>query len=349
MGRGSDVNSKESKGIFSLDDGNFIVQHNKLVESRYNLSLQEKRVILWLTSQINQEDEEFKPYTLDIKKFAEMINISNDRLYPQMMAITKKLMQRIMTINLLDSEETLQVAWLSSARYQHKKGYVVLKFNPELKSYLLQLKKEFTVIKLPEIMSVSSFSAIRVYELLKQYESIGERIINLDELKKNCGIKDNEYPLFGNFKQRVLEIAKREINTKTDIFVDFEPIKESRKVVSIKFLIKANNKNKKTEFEKNQFKKSFIIEKELRSGNALIEGIMEFGFSKMMSKRFLQKESEEVIRNALKSVTIQIERGNVKNAKAMFIVAINERWDPKIFLDRKAKKTPYLPRSTHKD
>ena len=322
----------------NLNGGNFIVQHNKLIESRYNLSLQEKRVILWLISQIKPEDEEFKTYPLNIKDFASKIGISNDRLYPQMMAITKKLMQRVMTIDLLDSDETLQVAWLSSARYQHKKGYVKLKFDPELKPYLLHLKSEFTIIELPEIMSVSSFAAIRMYELLKQYEQIGERKISLTGLRKNCGIEEKEYPLFGNFKQRVLKIAQREINSKTDINIEYEEIKESRKVVAIKFLIKKNPNYGKTEFEKDQAEKSSLVEKELRSANALTEGIMEFGFSRVAAKRFLQRDSEETVRSALKSVNLQIERGHVKNAKAMFVVAVNEKWSPEIFVAKKPKK-----------
>lgn len=318
--------------------GELVVQHNKLIEARYRLSLQEKRVVLWLANKIMPNDEEFKSYKLTITEFAKIAQIQPNNLYKEMRSITKKLIQRVLEIRRLDHDDLLQVSWLSSAFYKYKEGYVSLCFSPALKPYMLQLQKEFTALRLPDLMGLGSFSVIRIYELLKQYESIGERNIKIEELRKNCGIEEKEYPLFGNFKQRVLKIAQREINSKTDINIEYEEIKESRKVVAIKFIIKKNPNYGKTEFEKDQAEKSSLVEKELRSANALTEGIMEFGFSRVAAKRFLQRDSEETVRNALKSVNLQIERGHVKNAKAMFVVAVNEKWNPEIFVAKKPKK-----------
>lgn len=40
-----------------------------------------------------------------------------------------------------------------------------------------------------------------MYEILKQYEYIGERIISLDGLKELLGIDISEYPRYNNFRQ----------------------------------------------------------------------------------------------------------------------------------------------------
>ena len=47
--------------------------------------------------------------------------------------------------------------------------------------------------QLENILSLSSFYAIRIYELLKQYEKIGKRGINIKELRGYLGIKEGEY------------------------------------------------------------------------------------------------------------------------------------------------------------
>jgi plasmid replication initiation protein len=133
-------------------------------------------------------------------------------------------------------------------------------------------------------------------------------------------------------KRKVIEHAKQEISTKTGYEIDYTEIKDSRKIVAIEFIIK-----KRTHFEKHQHEKTSIILKELRSQNILIEKIKEYGFSIPTAKKFLQQESEEVIENALKAVNLQIERGNVKNPKAMIRKAIQGHWKPDVFLSKKDK------------
>lgn len=48
-------------------------------------------------------------------------------------------------------------------------------------------------------------------------------------------------PDYKSIKSRVLEVAKKEINKLSDINVDFEEIKENKKVVKIKFYISKKN------------------------------------------------------------------------------------------------------------
>jgi len=62
---------------------------------------------------------------------------------------------------------------------------------------------------------------------------------------------------------------------------------------------------------------------------------MDYGFSKGMAKRLLKDNEEEVIKNALRSVNLQVERNHVKNPKAMLQTAIKEKWHPEVFKKRK--------------
>jgi rhamnogalacturonyl hydrolase YesR len=63
--------------------------------------------------------------------------------------------------------------------------------------------------------------------------------------------------------------------------------------------------------------------------------LMEYGFSKGIAKRLLKTHEEDVIKNAIKAVNVQIERNHVKNAKAMLQTAIKEKWHPEVFKKRK--------------
>jgi len=310
----------------------FIIKSNSLVEARYRLNLKESQVILWLLTQIRPCDEDFKLHKLKIDEFSKMVGLKAKGQYSELQKITESLMRRVLKINQPETNETIQVAWLSAARYQHSKGCVLLEFSPQLKPSLLQLQSQFTKISISDTLKFKSVYSIRVYELLSQYESIGIRKISVSDLRAHCGIKRNEYKDYGIFKLRVIERAKTEINSKTEYEIDYREIKESRKIEEIEWTIK-----KKTHFEKSQEEKSRIIQKELRSGNAIIQQLLEYGFTLPHSRKIVKDNDHETLVNAIKSVDIQVERGRAKNPKAMLIKAIQEKWHPEKFVDRKPK------------
>ena len=216
----------------------YIVKSNSLVEARYRLSLQESKIILWLLTQIRPDDEDFKSHQMTISEFSKMIGVEVDNQYSKLRDVTQNLMRRILNIYEPEKNEWLQVAWLSSARYQGKKGIVILKFDPELKPYLLQLKSHFTKLDIVDTMKLKSVHSIRMFELLLQYLTIGNRKMTLEDLRAWCGIQKDEYNLYADVKRYVINRAKTEITAKTEYEIDYQEIKESRKVVAIQWTIK---------------------------------------------------------------------------------------------------------------
>ena len=160
----------------------FIVLHNNLIEARYRLTLQEKRIVLWLSSQVTTFDEDFKEHSLSIKDFSKLTNIQGENLYTRLQSITRRLMQRIITIRPIGEKRLIQVAWLGAADYKIDKGIISLSFHPHLKPFFLQLKRDFTKINISEIMGLQSIYSIRIYELLKQKELLKTAKIRLNEI-----------------------------------------------------------------------------------------------------------------------------------------------------------------------
>lgn len=61
------------------------------------------------------------------------------------------------------------------------------------------------------------------------------------------GLEIHQYPKFYDFKNRVLNVAQKELSEKTDIKFTFEEIKTGRKVTSIRFFIDQKHKKKDVE------------------------------------------------------------------------------------------------------
>lgn len=213
----------------------WVTKANALVEANYRLSLIQQKIVITMASLVQPEDEDFKWYRLNIRHFAEILG-SNNHDYREMVASVHNLMERVVTI-FLGGETYLKTHWIQSAQYTISGGYVDVSFEPKLKPFFLHLKEKFTTYKLNNVTQLKSSYSIRIYELLKQYQGIGKRVVTIAKLRDMLGIEPKEYHLYGDFKRYVLQVAHKEINEKTDILFEFKEIKLSRKVNELEFTI----------------------------------------------------------------------------------------------------------------
>lgn len=223
-------------------DKNYLVTKSNyfIMNCSYDLSLEEQKLILTLASMVQPTDEEFKAYNFKIADFMELLGVETQTKYTEIPKITKELMKKVFEIQ--EGNTLLQVAWLSSARYEKGSGMVTLKFSPDLKPYMLQLKEKFTQYQLANILSMKSKYSPRIYEILKCNEFKSQRYIEIEvnELRKLIKA-DIVYPKYNDFKRYIIERTQKELKKSSDISFDFEEIKTGRKVTSLKFYIHKNN------------------------------------------------------------------------------------------------------------
>ena len=79
----------------------------------YDLSLEEQKLILTLSSMVQPTDEEFKPYKFKISDFIKLLGVETQTKYTEIPKITKELMKKVFEIE--ENDELIQIAWLSSA------------------------------------------------------------------------------------------------------------------------------------------------------------------------------------------------------------------------------------------
>lgn len=295
--------------------------------------------MLFLISQIKPNDNSFKNIEISISELSNIMELDVTNMYRDMEKVTKSMVGRVLSIRNLDENYLLHVPWIASAKYLYKDGIVRFRISDELAPYLLKIKDQFTVIRMSDLMKFKSIYSIRIYELLKQYESLGCRKIALEDLRLSCGIPENRLNIIANFKIKVLEISKREINEKSDILIDFKFIKRSRKVIAIEFLINKNPKYVKEDNINNEVNgKIKKITSELKTRGRLIEEIKEFGFSNRLIINMIDYLSDKEIEDSIRSVKNQMGRGVVLNPKAMLRTALKEKWKPDVFNPQKLRK-----------
>lgn len=314
-----------------------VIQHNKLVQSSYRVTLQEKRLLLWLISQIRSEDKDFKKYTLKISDFVKMLGLeSNHNIYKELQHITKNLLSRVITIELPEERKLIQLSFVSSSVYKYREGVVEFSFDPALKPYLLELNKHFTSFSLNAVIGFSSVHAIRIYELLKQYETIGNRRLTIASIRSYLGIGVLEYKTYAALKNRVLKIAQREINNKSDICFTYEENKTGRRVTSIKCIITKNNKFQKTPLpppvlcvEQTPLNTNDVSEeKNGYINDSLAQHLEKIWFiHRNVIDRLFRDYPSDYIESIVKDVKRRLEHKDIRNASAYLIKAIENGWN----------------------
>ena len=221
-------------------NNNWVYQSNKLIEASYSFTVLEQKLIRLLASMITKDDVDLKEYQFSATDLSKTLNIHKRNIYRELDSVTDKLMARFIKMKNDDTEEFDKFHLIKTAKLRN--GILILKIDEDMKDFYLKLNW-YTKYQLKNIMQFKSTYSFRLYELLKQYEGIGSRLITIEDLRVGLDIEKEQYPKYSNLKQKVINVARNEINPKTDIAFDYEEVKTGRKVTSIKFYIKTNKAN----------------------------------------------------------------------------------------------------------
>ena len=312
----------------SISENKLVVQHNKIVEARYRLSVGEQRIIKLLISMIKKDDKDFKAYKISVKQLSELLEITDNDFHRKIKAISKKLLSNVLTFKNIDDDEELQVSWLSSAKYIGKEGVVELEFSPTLKPFLLLLKNNMTYYQLGNVIHLKHTYSIRLYELLKQYEKLGKRKFDIQTLRSTLGIAENEYQQFSDFRKRILKAAQQELTEKTDIAFIWEEEKKAQKCLAITFFIIKQNRLQPTEEEKEE-RLVFEVEaanigKAEPALNGLAGRLVAMGVTRSTAVQLTTEYEAVRLERAIAYTLERQKEGVVKNAAAFVVTAIKK-------------------------
>lgn len=236
---------KAKHTVYSEERDKLVVKSNDLIQkSRFSLTVQQQRVILYLISKIGYGDEDFREYEFDIKDFCRVCGLydGSGKHYAELKKQIKSIRDKSIWLEISEGEEIL-LSWLDGAHISRNSGKIKVRLSEDMKPYLLQLRDNFTRYEIAYVLCMRSKYSIRLYELSKSlhYQELEPytRTFTVEELRwrLDAGV----YPRFCNFNQRVLKPAVQEVNTYTDKEVSYEPVKKGQKVEAIELTIKSKD------------------------------------------------------------------------------------------------------------
>lgn len=217
-----------------------VVKSNQVIEASYQLSAVEQRIVLAAISRIpkNQPitDEELYPVSVNELK---QLGVHEKTAYRDLKEGINRLYER--SINLSIEDKSIKMRWVQEIQFLDSQSVIGIRFSKPILPFISNLSREFTKYALSDIAGINSGYGIRIYELLVQYKQIGKREISVENLRTMLEL-GNKYPLFADFKKRVIDTAIDQINEYSPLKVTFEQKKTGRKVTHILFSFEEKTK-----------------------------------------------------------------------------------------------------------
>ena len=236
-------------------NNSIVRQANKLVEARFKTPMteQEQKLIAYIISESKKSDKDLaeknqnKKIAISAKEFSYILKTQPSNIYRDAAGLSKKIQDKRLIFSYVGKdgkpafEELVIIPYMS-----YDSGVLTINVNSEVLKFLIDVKENFTSFKLENVLRLGSGYAIKIYQLLKQYESIGKREFAIAELKSILAIENiPSYNRYNQFKRDILEKSKEHINHHTDLHIDYEEKKQGRSFNSITFHIKT----KQTQYE----------------------------------------------------------------------------------------------------
>lgn len=240
---------KISEGLYEIDtDENLrVVTRNDFVQGcgMENASLKATKLLYIAISQCRVTDHEFYEYVVTVPEFAALMDIEPTHVYQEADSLTDELMKAFVRTKHLGRGHFAKYTVFAKCEYDGSE--IRFKINKEMTDFLLGITSDFTKPLLDDFLRMKSVYSIRVWHLLQMamksqkpaFAIEGqepEYYLSLEELRRVTGT-ENKLKQVGQFKERVLDKALREIEECAGVRMTYRNKKHGKTVVGFVFKV----------------------------------------------------------------------------------------------------------------
>ena len=229
-----------------LQKNYLIKKRNVLNEIRANsMTLQELRFFSIYLSKINARDTSTRLVRFSLEDFQVIMELDSRIKIDYMKRVTDSLLGKVVNVPEERGGYTAFQLFKKCKVSTDDNGewYVEIDAHDDALPLMFDFQARFFSYQLWNALRLKSSNQLRMYEILKQYEKIGTRVVGVEELKELLGIEKVEYPRFGDFKIYVLNACQQALQENTDIRFTYEPHGKKGKggkILFLKFTIEKN-------------------------------------------------------------------------------------------------------------
>lgn len=229
-----------------MDNCKLVTKDNKLISASYSLGIPEQRIIFLAIVEARAQKQMIDArgvLQIHASSYQEQFKVEKHTSYDALKSAAKGLFDAHFEYDDIH-EKTGDlvhriVRWVQSVAYIDKTGMIELQFTDAVIPLITRLSEQYTEYDLKQVSELQSEYAIRLYELMMQWKTVGKtNKIPIDDLRKKLGVQPEQYKEMHNFKARVLKHAIKQINNFTDVTADYVQHKTGRVITGFTFTFK---------------------------------------------------------------------------------------------------------------
>lgn len=232
--------------IATIKENYIVTKRNVLNEIRANsMTLQELRFFSIYLSRINPKDTTTRTVRFAIVDFQAIMELGRINI-DYMKQVTNGLLCKVVNV---PTERGGYTGFQLFKRCRvdlddNNEWFVEIDAHDDALPLLFEFKEKYFSYHLWNALRLKSSNQLRMYEILKQYERVGSRVLAVKELRSLLGITKEEYKAYKDFRVRVLDACQQALAENTDIKFTYEPYGkrgQGGKILFLKFYIRKNN------------------------------------------------------------------------------------------------------------
>lgn len=206
-----------------------VEKRNILNELRSNnMTLQELRFFSIYLSKINPYDVSTRVVRFPLNDFVRIMGIGTDVNIPHFRLTVRHILQQIVEVPNEGGVGYSAFQLFKRAKVEKDEldeWYVEFDAHDEALPLMFDFKNRYFKYELWNALRLKSPNQVRMYEILKQYETLGRRELSVKDLRALLGVTPTEYAGrtgWSDFKKYVLDACQKALKETTDICFTYE-------------------------------------------------------------------------------------------------------------------------------
>lgn len=308
---------------------NEVKKHVAAIHCSNSLSLLQRKISNALLYHAYHELSHKAEHEITIKQLCNIIGYSGNN-HAVIKDALKGLISVIIEWNVVD-DKTGEEDWTASAILacaNIKGSKCTYAYSPRMKS-LLYSPSMYGKINLIVQARFKSSYGLALYENCIRFKGLPvTKWFDVSLFRQLMGVAEDIYPIFRDFKKRVLDKSVEEVNTYSDLLVMPEINRVGRKVIGIRF--KLREREKKKRLAVNELGEGRGGEEETSTtANDLTQLLKQkFGLSSMQIKMVSEAYSEDFIQEKIAIIesSASFVAGKITNLSAYLLSALKENY-----------------------
>lgn len=329
-----------------------VITSNDLLEAKYDFTLWQKRIFIYMVSRIGKEDKDFSMQRIYISELLRFFGSRGGKDYDVIRKVPRDMFEKEVRVPYCTDAghkrwyvKRIITEYTEPDDAVEENNYIEMRFHSDLKPYLLELSSRFSKYDIRNVLELGSVYSFRMFEILKSRHEIQKAYqpqieasiieFNLEELKAILSVED-KYALYADFKRFALDRAQRDLVEYCDICFVMKELKQGKRVATLQFIVRDQIP---------AWKISGMDTTPLSPGPSLFSEpvsttaistlfikledpvVRTWGVPASTLQNLLSQYTEEAVRRAVELTAASIKAGKVKSSPAgFFLKAIEAGW-----------------------